>query len=161
MWVRLVAQGAVAVGVLGAGGFLYYRYSPRRVPSGQPPLADLSATTLDDLRAAFNAASDRKRLLLLLSPTCPACRRGASAGEDILRSTTQPLRVLVVWQPVLKSDLAPPTTGTLSRISDARAIQYWDHDRALSTYLVAVARANPSWVRPQDRERLSEDDFIV
>jgi hypothetical protein len=69
--------------------------------------------------------------------------------------------VLVVWQPVLKSDLAPPTTGTLSRISDARAIQYWDHDRALSTYLVAVARANPSWVRPQDRERLSEDDFIV
>jgi hypothetical protein len=69
MWLRRVAQVAVAVGVLGAGGFLYYRYSPRRVPSGQPPLADLSATTLDDLRAAFNAASDRKRLLLLLSPT--------------------------------------------------------------------------------------------
>jgi hypothetical protein len=70
--------------------------------------------------------------------------------------------VLVVWEPVIRTDLAPPTTATLSRISDSRATQYWDHDRVLSTYLVSVARANPNWLRPQDRERLTRDDgFIV
>jgi len=59
----------VAVALLGAGSLLVYRYAPRRVPSGQPPLTSLSPSTFDELRAAFNAASDRRRLLLLLSPT--------------------------------------------------------------------------------------------
>ena len=89
------------------------------------------------------------------------CLRGASAVEDILSSTSQPLRVLVVWEPVITTDLAAPTTGTLSRISDARAIQYWDPDRSVSSYLVSIARADPGWVPPQYRERLIANDFIV
>jgi hypothetical protein len=62
---------------------------------------------------------------------------------------------------VITTDLAPPSTGTLARISDARAIQYWDPDRAVSTYLISTARANPSWLGSQDRERLTSSDFIV
>jgi hypothetical protein len=38
----------------------------RRPPAGQPPLA---AMDLGKLRADFNGASDRARLILLLSPT--------------------------------------------------------------------------------------------
>jgi hypothetical protein len=68
--------------------------------------------------------------------------------------------VLVVWEPVLMVDLAPPTTRNLSRISDARAIQYWDHDRVLSKYLVAAERGNPSWIGPE-RELVKDEDFIV
>ena len=67
-WVRAV-QVAGTIALLVGGGFLYYRYAPRHMPPGQPPLTHLSAGTLDDLRAAFNASSDRPRLLLLLSPT--------------------------------------------------------------------------------------------
>jgi hypothetical protein len=67
-WVRAV-QVAGAIALLATGGFLYYRLAPRHVPQGQPPLTHLSAGTLGDLRAAFNAAPDRTRLLLLLSPT--------------------------------------------------------------------------------------------
>lgn len=67
-WARAV-QVAGAIALLGAGGFLYYRFAPRHVPEGQPPLTDLSAGTLGNLRAAFNGAADRTRLLLLLSPT--------------------------------------------------------------------------------------------
>jgi hypothetical protein len=63
-----VAQVAATVALLCASGCMYL-FGPRNVPSGQPPLAYLSQGTLDDLRAAFNAASDRTRLLLLLSPT--------------------------------------------------------------------------------------------
>jgi hypothetical protein len=66
-WDRLVAQVAATVALLCTSGC--YLFGPRNVPTGQPPLAYLSQGTLDDLRAAFNAASDRTRLLLLFSPT--------------------------------------------------------------------------------------------
>ena len=66
---RRLVQLAGVVALVAAGGLLYHRYAPRQVPKGQPPLAYLSAHGLDVLRAAFNAASDQKRLLLLLSPT--------------------------------------------------------------------------------------------
>jgi hypothetical protein len=67
-WVR-IAQVAATITLLGVLAALYYRYAPRHVPLGQPALTYLSAGTLNDLRTAFNAASDRTRLLLLLSPT--------------------------------------------------------------------------------------------
>jgi hypothetical protein len=38
-------------------------------PSGQPPLASLTPNNLDQFRREFNGASDRNRLVLLLSPT--------------------------------------------------------------------------------------------
>ena len=89
------------------------------------------------------------------------CLRGASAVEEILQSTEGPLRVLVVWEPVIRTDIAPPTTHTLSRLSDVRAMQYWDPERTVSAHLVTAARANPDWLRPQDRARLIDDDVVV
>ena len=40
--------------------------------------------------------------------------------------------MLVVWEPVLPTDVLAPSTMTLKRISDARVTQYWDKDRLLS-----------------------------
>ena len=51
--------------------------------------------------------------------------------------------MFVVWEPVIATDLAPPTTGTLARIHDRRAVQYWDHDRALSADIVRSVLADP------------------
>ena len=68
-WGRVVQVAGTTIALLVGGGFLYYRYAPRQVPPGQPPLTRLSRGDLSDLRAAFNAASDRPRLILLLSPT--------------------------------------------------------------------------------------------
>ena len=45
---------------------LWYVFGAHRPPAGQPPLA---AMDLAKLRADFNAAKDRTRLILLLSPT--------------------------------------------------------------------------------------------
>jgi len=53
------------------------------------------------------------------------------------------VRLFVVWEPVIATDLAPPTTGTLARIHDRRAMQYWDHDRVLSTDIVRSVLAAP------------------
>ena len=44
-------------------------FGPRRTPAGQPPLARITTATFPDLRRAFNAAADRPRVLVLLSPT--------------------------------------------------------------------------------------------
>jgi hypothetical protein len=43
-----------------------------------------------------------------------------------------PVRVFVVWEPVLPTDWAAPSTASLKRISDARAAQYWDKERLVS-----------------------------
>lgn len=42
------------------------------------------------------------------------------------------MRVFVIWEPVLPSDLFAPSTSTLQRISDLRASQYWDQPRLIS-----------------------------
>src|SRR5262245_48776627 len=65
-----VAAGIVAaclVLVLAAYGWL--KWSPRRVPDGQPPLATLDAQSLPEFRAAFNASKGDVRILAMLSPT--------------------------------------------------------------------------------------------
>ena len=49
--------------------FVWYLRGERRVPAGQPPLAVLSATSLETLRADFNAHADKVRIVVLLSPT--------------------------------------------------------------------------------------------
>src|SRR5262245_33195555 len=45
------------------------------------------------------------------------------------------VRVLVVWEPVLLTDVAPPTSHALNRVLDARAAQFWDAGRPLSRAL--------------------------
>ena len=51
--------------------------------------------------------------------------------------------MFVVWEPVIATDVAPPTTGTLQRVHDLRAVQFWDHDRVLSAEIVKSVLAAP------------------
>jgi len=44
----------------------------------------------------------------------------------------KPVRVFVVWEPVLPTDWGPPSTAALKRIPDVRAAQFWDKDRLIS-----------------------------
>jgi hypothetical protein len=55
------------------------------------------------------------------------------------------VRVFVVWEPVLLTDRIAPTTGTLKRISDLRAEQFWDKDRLVSHSMGEHDRASISW----------------
>ena len=66
---RLRAATFVYVIAVLAGAMLWYFFGPRQVPPGQPPLATLSASSLEALRADFNRDADRTRVILLLSPT--------------------------------------------------------------------------------------------
>ncbi len=63
----LAAATLVVVG--GLGLFAVYLLSPGKTPPGQPSLLSLSPETLPSLKEAFNAASNRTRVIAFLSPT--------------------------------------------------------------------------------------------
>ena len=72
--------------------------------------------------------------------------RGASALESLLEKQTDPrLRVFVVWEPVLPTDLTAPSTVALRRIHDARVKQYWDRHRVLSHAMGEHDRPSVVW----------------
>jgi hypothetical protein len=55
-----------------------------------------------------------------------------------------PLRVQVVWEPVLMTDVAPPLTGVLGRLEDDRVTQYWDPDRVLAADILRAVNQAPA-----------------
>jgi len=62
------------------------------------------------------------------------CLQGASAFEKLLEEEREgKIRVFVIWEPVLPTDLAAPSTMTLKRISDTRGSQYWDKQHLVSS----------------------------
>jgi len=88
--------------------------------------------------------------------------RGASALEQILdESTGRRLRVLVVWMPVLLTDLGPPRSSTMALVGDARVRQFWDPKRLVSARFLDAARAHPDWMSERDRYALSRDKGVV
>jgi hypothetical protein len=67
--------------------------------------------------------------------------RGASALQRVLDQVSDPsLRVLIVWEPVLPTDVVAPLSAVLGRVRDLRAAQFWDPARQLS---VALHRNRP------------------
>lgn len=56
--------------------------------------------------------------------------------ERILKQTqSDSVRVFVVWEPMLPTDWYRPTRPTLKRVSDTRAIQFWDKTHLISAEL--------------------------
>ena len=60
--------------------------------------------------------------------------QGASAFQKLLDEQREgKIQVFVIWEPVLPTDLAAPSTMTLKRINDSRASQYYDKGHLVST----------------------------
>lgn len=71
-WRTFAKLGAILVGaglLFGLLALAWVKYAPRETPKGQPPLAVLDASSLQDFRDTFNAGSDGVRILVMLSPT--------------------------------------------------------------------------------------------
>ena len=70
--------------------------------------------------------------------------RGASALQAILTDFSKSeLAVFVVWEPVLLTDRFGPTSAVLARVHDARARQYWDRERLVSSSIGRAAGYGP------------------
>lgn len=66
---RTLAATLLLVVAIAGAGFVWVKYAPRHTPTGQPSLSQLDPENLPAFRDAFNAASDKTRLIVLLSPT--------------------------------------------------------------------------------------------
>jgi len=62
--------------------------------------------------------------------------RGASAIQSVLEQVSGArISAFVVWEPVLSTDWAPPSTAVLARARDPRVKQFWDKKHLLSKTL--------------------------
>jgi hypothetical protein len=130
---RLLVPVAIVAVVAVARVFLATEGS---TPPGQPALEHLTSAVA--LKAHFNRDPTEMRVLLLLAPSCSYCLKGATVIERILRDrSSQPVNVLVVWQPMLPTDWGRPGSGSLRRLSDPRVRQFWDADRTVAHALKA------------------------
>jgi hypothetical protein len=57
----------------------------------------------------------------------------------------KPVRVFVIWEPVLPMDWTSPSTASLGRIPDSRARQFWDKGRLISHSLGEHDRHSIVW----------------
>jgi hypothetical protein len=64
------------------------------------------------------------------------------------RNPNPSLRVLVVWEPMLPTDLRSPVHGTLGRISDQRARQFWDPQHLVAKELRRMTAENTAQPKP-------------
>jgi hypothetical protein len=94
-------------------------------PGNQAPLMEMEG--VDALKTQFNRETSSLRVVILLSPSCPYCLKGASAIQRTLEKFSQHrMVVFVVWQPILPTDWGKPGSRVLHRLSDSRVRQFWD-----------------------------------
>lgn len=56
---------------------------------------------------------------------------------------SSPLAVFVAWEPILITDIRGPKTGTLARVWDRRAAQFWDRSHLISESMGGPASFGP------------------
>lgn len=67
--------------------------------------------------------------------------------ESVLQDANgQPIRVFVVWEPVLITDWRAPGAAAVSRVPDPRAVQLWDPGHLLSAEIRKAAQSDESGV---------------
>lgn len=111
-------------------------------PSPQPPLAQLAPEAIPAFRRLFNRDSSRTRLVVLVSPSCPFCKRGVDTLVVALSRDYTDLAIYVVWEHVTKHDREGVGRDVLMGFSDPRARQFWDPERALSDVVVTQLPAD-------------------
>lgn len=121
-----------------------------RLDWGEPPaLADLSPGGAE-LAAAFDAAHDRVRLLVTLSPTCGVCLNGARIIERyVLDEIDDPrLAVFTLWGPMLGEEERADAERATGFLADPRARHWWTPRHDLAEALgaaIGLPAGEPAW----------------
>ena len=69
--------------------------------------------------------------------------QGVSATSDILRNAPKAkVKVFVIWEPIVFSDLVAPSDSVLRNIPDARVAQFYDSKHLVSKALQAQMLAH-------------------
>jgi hypothetical protein len=85
--------------------------------------------------------------------------RGVSALSRAMRGADpSKVSIVVIWEPVLRSDRKAPGRSVTSRLGDVQAARFWDPQRIASQAAVRTALAHPE--RLPEAMRVDES-FIV
>ena len=128
MKIQLTKNGRSGVLAL-FGALCLFNIAPANAQQQTLPSLD---QRLDPLRTQFNQDVGKVRLIVIVDPTCPPCRWGASEiQKDVMETIhSDRLAVYVVWIPVLNFQDEPTLQKNglkeSSRLSDSRAIHYTD-----------------------------------
>jgi hypothetical protein len=82
----------------------------------------------------------------------------------VLKHNPNPhIRVFAVWEPILPTDYASPSTKVLSRLSDPRVVQYWDKNHLFAEQLARRLKSDPNHPRPRccDESGFDWDELAV
>ena len=109
---------------------------PVVMPKAAKPVS-LAGYRTAELRGEFNRASDRVRVVALLSPTCGICQKGQRVVQSVFskHANDARLRGFVVWLPMLPSDSRESAGAQAASFVDGRLMQHWDGDRASGNLL--------------------------
>src|SRR5260370_15435847 len=149
IWLRMLSRNTALLILLGA----LFLLAPAPSPAQQKALPALDQK-LDPLRTQFNQDVGKVRLIVIVDPTCPPCRWGASEIQKQVLETipSNKLAVYVVWIPVLNFQdevtLQKNRLKVSGRVPDSRTIHYIDPNgfsgRQSST-LLNVPYSAPAW----------------
>lgn len=120
---------------------------PVVMPKAAKPVS-LASYRTDELRSEFNRASDRVRVVALLSPTCGICQKGQRVVQSVFSKHPNDarLRGFVVWLPMLPSDSKESAGAQAAGFVDGRLMQQWDGNRASGDLLAkTLALKGSAW----------------
>jgi hypothetical protein len=78
----------------------------------------------------------------------------------LLEHKDKKLTVFVIWEPVLGSDIGPPSDENLARVNDPRVKQFWDPELLVSDQFMAMAKAHPEKIPDEYKKELAKRDLI-
>ncbi len=112
--VTMVAFIAVAVVVVA-----------RRESRGSSAMQDLIST--EQLKKRFHEDTGKVRLIALVSPVCPECRRGFADMQNVLKDIPDDrLRAYIIWLPMFPGDSRSWAQTRSDEFKDDRLSYYWD-----------------------------------
>jgi protein-disulfide isomerase len=92
------------------------------------PMQDLSNS--DQLKQRLQQDFGKVKLIALVSPICPACRRGFADMQSVLKNVPDDrLRAYIVWLPMFPGDSRSWAQTRSHEFSDPRVTFYWDGGR--------------------------------
>lgn len=95
---------------------------------GTPRQVTVLGDDLAPVRDAFNRASDRWRVVALVSPTCSECVLGAEAVQKEItrRYSADDVAAIIVWIPMLETDSENAARVSATIFAPQRASQFYD-----------------------------------
>jgi len=108
------------------------------------------STDIKELHDKFNKDKGNVRLLLLLSPTCPECLRGASEIQSkvLEKIKDSDMRVYVIYLPILKMDREESVPSAMKQLQDKRVSFFWDRNGELAhsySRVLQLPARQPAW----------------